>query len=267
MAATVSTNVRQTMNNNQDPLPSQEQENKSLLDLVRKLLLAGVGAVVWAQESVTELVENRDANVSGFLEDVQAFVDKLVERGEIAEKDGRQLVNDLLDKRRSVREELMESARSRAKSAETTVSDQFDGLLSHLPTRQDIEKLTERLMNIGRKVDELTQQVGDSVEEVIVVASDKATEATEAVEAEAKKVVRKGRKKATEAAEAVAEAVETVQNGAQKAVRKGRKKATEVQEQIADLTAQVAEDAGKGAEDVTAHVAEVAESIEEALPA
>src|SRR4051812_14566433 len=51
-------------------------------ELLRKVALASVGAVVLAQEEIEE------------------FVRRLVEKGEIAEKDGRTLVRDLLEKRR-----------------------------------------------------------------------------------------------------------------------------------------------------------------------
>src|SRR5580704_13888551 len=49
---------------------------------IRKVLLAGVGAVVLAQEEVEE------------------FVNKLVHKGEMAEKDGRKLLSDILAERK-----------------------------------------------------------------------------------------------------------------------------------------------------------------------
>ena len=55
-----------------------EAERSSLLEMSRKVLLAGVGAVALAQDEIEE------------------FVNKLVERGEIAEKDGRKLIRDLI---------------------------------------------------------------------------------------------------------------------------------------------------------------------------
>src|SRR5277367_4799826 len=58
------------------------RKTASFTDLVRKVALASVGAVVLAQEE---------------LED---FVGKLVQKGELAEKDGKTLVSDLIEKRK-----------------------------------------------------------------------------------------------------------------------------------------------------------------------
>ena len=58
------------------------EESNALLDAVRRVLMAGIGAVVLAQEEVEE------------------FVNKLIDRGEIAEKDGRKLINEVVEKRK-----------------------------------------------------------------------------------------------------------------------------------------------------------------------
>lgn len=52
-------------------------EGSSWFDIARKVVLAGVGAVVLAQE------------------EIECFVAKLVERGELAEKEGKELVQDM----------------------------------------------------------------------------------------------------------------------------------------------------------------------------
>src|SRR5438874_134948 len=62
--------------------PTDGARKEPFGDLVRKFALAGVGAVVLAQEEVEE------------------FVAKLVQKGELAEKDGKSLVKDLLEKRK-----------------------------------------------------------------------------------------------------------------------------------------------------------------------
>jgi RNA 3'-terminal phosphate cyclase len=57
-------------------------EPNALLETVRRVLMAGVGVVVLAQEEVEE------------------FVNKLIERGEIAEKDGRKLISEVVENRK-----------------------------------------------------------------------------------------------------------------------------------------------------------------------
>src|SRR5690606_30102634 len=67
-----------------------EKELNPFLEATRKVLLAGVGVVALAQE------------------EAESFVNKLVERGELAEKDGRQLIKDILEKRKKAVEQVEE---------------------------------------------------------------------------------------------------------------------------------------------------------------
>src|SRR5277367_2895346 len=76
------------------------RKTASFADLVRKVALASVGAVVLAQEEVED------------------FVGKLVQKGELAEKDGKILVKDVLEKRKQG-----EGDRRTATSAVTTAID------------------------------------------------------------------------------------------------------------------------------------------------
>ena len=63
------------------PMEESIEEGKSLTEMARKVMLATIGAVALAQE------------------EAEAFIKKLIERGEIAEKDGRKMMDDLKDKR------------------------------------------------------------------------------------------------------------------------------------------------------------------------
>jgi poly(hydroxyalkanoate) granule-associated protein len=99
-----------------------------LLEAVRKVLLASVGAVALAQEEVED------------------FVDKLVERGEIAEKDGKTLVRDLVEKRKK-----------QTAKAEQELDERIEELLHRMnvPTKHDIEALSAKITQLTKKVDEL----------------------------------------------------------------------------------------------------------------
>ncbi|RMG91923.1 MAG: poly(hydroxyalkanoate) granule-associated protein [Chloroflexi bacterium] len=111
------------------------EESNSFLSGVRRVLLAGVGAVALAQEEIED------------------FVNKLVERGEIAEKDGRKLLNDIMEKRRQKAEE------SRQSVAEE-LDRRLESLLARMnvPTRRDIESLSEKINELSKKVDELKKK-------------------------------------------------------------------------------------------------------------
>jgi poly(hydroxyalkanoate) granule-associated protein len=95
---------------------------------VRRVLLAGVGAVALAQEEIDE------------------FVGKLVERGEIAEKDGRKLIADIKERRQQ-----------KAKEAEEALDERIEQLLDRMnvPTKKDVEELSSKITLLAKKVDEL----------------------------------------------------------------------------------------------------------------
>jgi poly(hydroxyalkanoate) granule-associated protein len=106
----------------------EEMEVNPILAMARKVLLAGVGVVVLTQE------------------EIEKFVSKLVERGEIAEKDGRKLVRDVMEKRKK-----------EAKKAEDGLEKRMEELLDRMnvPTKSDIESLSAKITALTKKVDEL----------------------------------------------------------------------------------------------------------------
>ncbi len=103
-------------------------ERGPLLEAVRKVLLAGIGAVALAQEEVED------------------FVNKLVERGEIAEKDGRKLIHDIRERRKKTTEK-----------AEESLDKRVEELLGRMnvPTKADLEALSAKITVLTKKVDEL----------------------------------------------------------------------------------------------------------------
>ena len=105
-----------------------EEERNPLLDAVRKVLLASVGAVALAQEEIED------------------FINKLVERGEIAEKDGRVLVRDMMERRKTQTEK-----------AEEGLDQRVEEMLHRMnvPTKGDIEALSAKIAELSKKVDGL----------------------------------------------------------------------------------------------------------------
>ncbi|OGO25116.1 MAG: hypothetical protein A2W33_06640 [Chloroflexi bacterium RBG_16_52_11] len=113
----------------QAPEATPEKDERSpLLEALRKVLLAGIGAVAIAQEEIED------------------FVNKLVERGEIAEKDGKKLVREVMDKRKK-----------EAEKAEDEVTKRIEEILDRMnvPTKADIDSLGEKITALTKKVDEL----------------------------------------------------------------------------------------------------------------
>ena len=109
------------------------KEHNALLEMTRKVLLASVGAVAMSQDEIDK------------------FINKLVERGEIAEKDGRKLIREVMDRRKKT-----------TKDAEDEMSKRVEDILDRLnvPTKSDIEALGDKIAVLSKKVDELKKSSG-----------------------------------------------------------------------------------------------------------
>jgi poly(hydroxyalkanoate) granule-associated protein len=105
-----------------------EERRKSLLELTRRVMLASIGAVALAQE------------------ELEAFIERLVERGEIAEQDGKRLLRDMVERRRD-----------QTVRAEEELEHKLETILARMmvPTKSDIEVLSAKITELSRKVDEL----------------------------------------------------------------------------------------------------------------
>lgn len=108
--------------------PTEKKETArrgTLYEATRMILLAGIGAVSLAQD------------------EVNSFLDRLVERGEMAESDARKLVREVIDRR----EKLENERRQQAKEAKPSAA-----------TRSDIDALNARIAELTRKIEELREQ-------------------------------------------------------------------------------------------------------------
>lgn len=103
-------------------------------EAVRRVLLAGIGAVALAQDEIEE------------------FVAKLVERGELAEAEGRKLVKDVLERRKA---QLKEESHK----AEGYLDRRLEALVArmNLPTRAEVAALQQRIAELAQKIEELKQ--------------------------------------------------------------------------------------------------------------
>ncbi len=108
------------------------ESSNALLNGLRRVLMAGVGAVALTQEQIED------------------FVGKLVERGEIADGDARKLVTEVIDRRRKT---LVDSTRR----AEEEFDKRIEGLLMrmNIPSKGEIDTLSDKIGDLSRKVDEL----------------------------------------------------------------------------------------------------------------
>lgn len=105
-----------------------EKEQAAILESLRRVLLASIGAVALTKDEIAE------------------FVEKLVARGEIAEQEARKLIAEISEKRKKKAEEAQEMAAERIRK----VLDKMD-----IPTRADLEELSRKVEALARKIEAL----------------------------------------------------------------------------------------------------------------
>jgi polyhydroxyalkanoate synthesis regulator phasin len=108
-----------------------EEVHGPLYEASRRVLLASIGAIALAQDEIED------------------FVKKLVERGEIAEKDGKQLVHEVIDKRKKD-----------VSKAENELNKRIDEVVERMdvPTKADIDALGDQIDELSNKVDALPKE-------------------------------------------------------------------------------------------------------------
>lgn len=115
-------------NKDQTSESGKKEESKTLFEASRRVLLAAIGAAALAQDEIED------------------FVEKLVDRGEIAEKDGKKLVREVLDRRSNTRQEVEDQAHKLLQEALTRMN---------IPSKKDIDGLSEKIAELSRKISDL----------------------------------------------------------------------------------------------------------------
>ncbi|MCA9974721.1 MAG: phasin family protein [Anaerolineales bacterium] len=105
----------------------------------RKLFQAGLGVMGLGQD-----------NISTTRTDINEFIHKLMDRGQLLEEDGRKFFDDMMEKRK-------QQAGNLAEKAETQVEDRINVVLHrmNIPTKEDIDALATKIDTLNKKVTEL----------------------------------------------------------------------------------------------------------------
>ena len=113
-------------------------QKSSLMEAVHKVLLAGIGAAALAQEEIED------------------FVNRLVERGEIAEADGKKMMKDVLAKRKQMVKMPAKPA-VQPKKITSDIEKRIEDLMAkmNIPTKDEIDALSAKITVLTKKVDEL----------------------------------------------------------------------------------------------------------------
>jgi polyhydroxyalkanoate synthesis regulator phasin len=112
---------------------NKEKENpeaNSMYDIMKRLMLAGFGAV------------------SIIHEELEHHIDKLVERGEIAEKDREEMMKKMKERR----EKFMHNRKEFANKHFAEALEHFN-----VPDKSDIESLNQKIADLEKKIDELNK--------------------------------------------------------------------------------------------------------------
>ena len=108
----------------------EDKEYKPFFTAARRIMLAGIGAIALTHDEIED------------------FIDKLVERGEIAKKDGESLLKEVAERRKKNISKVEKDANTRLKE----ILDHFN-----VPTKSDFDELSEKIAILAKKVDELNK--------------------------------------------------------------------------------------------------------------
>ena len=104
-----------------------DHSGANLYDASRRILLAAIGAAAVAQE------------------EIDGFISRMADRGEIAEKDAHKLMKEMWERREKI------------------INEKRSGLHHHhspIATRSDIETLSEKVAELTRKLEEMKKEMG-----------------------------------------------------------------------------------------------------------
>lgn len=111
-------------------------EGPRFFETLRKVLLASVGAMALATDEAEELIS------------------RLVERGQIAQEEGRKLAQEMMAKSR----QRMETSREKMEVAfDARIEKALERL--NVPTKADIESLNKSIDELSKKIDKLAKKV------------------------------------------------------------------------------------------------------------
>jgi len=117
----------------------------SPIKAIHTVLLAAIGAVALSKE------------------EIEAIVNRLVEKGEIAEADGRELISDLLERRRKEVEEAVGETKVKAGQTEGILDQRIESILNrmNIPSKGDVESLSRKISTLSQKVDDLNTKISE----------------------------------------------------------------------------------------------------------
>ncbi|WP_298821419.1 phasin family protein [Chloroflexus sp.] len=130
----IEVNVRQI-----DETPPPVNPSVQVFEIVRKLMLAGIGAFALSRE------------------EAEAFLNRLVERGELAQKDAQKLFEEAAERFRKTAMPQADQVQANLNNLTAQVETGFEQFLNRLniPSKRDIDELSAKIAQLAARVEEL----------------------------------------------------------------------------------------------------------------
>jgi len=130
----IEVNVRQV-----DEPTSEVNGSAQMFEMIRKLVLAGVGALALTRDEAEE------------------FINRLVERGEIAQKDAQHLIDETVERFRKTAQPQTNQLQSGVSTISNQIENNLEQFLNRLniPSKRDIDDLSTKIAHLAGRVEEL----------------------------------------------------------------------------------------------------------------
>ncbi len=130
----IEVNVRQV----EEPPPTLNGSTQ-MFEVVRRLMLAGVGALALSRDEAEE------------------FINRLVERGEIAQKDAQHLIDETVERIRKTTQPQINPIQNGVATISTQVETSLEQFLNrmNIPSKRDIDELSAKIAHLAGRVEEL----------------------------------------------------------------------------------------------------------------
>jgi poly(hydroxyalkanoate) granule-associated protein len=130
----IEVNVRQI-----DDAPVAPNPGVQAFEVMRKLMLAGVGAMALSRD------------------EAEQFLNRLVERGELAQKDAQKLIDESVERFRQTAQPQAETVQNNVANIGTQVETSLEQFLNRLniPSKRDIDELSAKIAQLAARVEEL----------------------------------------------------------------------------------------------------------------
>ena len=130
----IEVNVRQL-----EDSPAAMNSGTQVFEVLRKLMLAGVGAFALSRE------------------EAESFINRLVERGELAQKDAQKLLDENMERFRKVAQPQATEVQNNVANFGNQIETGLEQFLNrmNIPSKRDIDELSAKIAQLAARVEEL----------------------------------------------------------------------------------------------------------------